>query len=133
MPVPIRIRIADVLCGGDSHRANKKAFEDKEGGNRLDGLDGRYKTSPETTLLDARLTCYSDCVDLTDPDLPDVKTLRARINASAKTIQLADGGSLAAAKREATSNLTVTEREILEGTFKGKRYVVFAMRESIRC
>ncbi|KAH8081874.1 WLM domain-containing protein [Filobasidium floriforme] len=78
-----------------SSRPNKKAFEDKAGGNRLDGLDGE--------------------------DLPDIKTIRAKVASSARQIQLMDGGSLAAAKRAAVANLEDVEREILEGTSVGKR------------
>lgn len=79
-------------------RPNKRAFENKAGGNRLDGLDGE--------------------------ELPDIKTIRAKVASSSKQIQLMDGGSLAAAKRAAVANLEDVEREILEGTSVGKRYVI---------
>lgn len=54
-------------------------------------------------------------------ELPDIKTIKANINAAAKALQMIDGGSLAAAKRAVTADLDPKERELLEGTTTGKR------------
>jgi hypothetical protein len=54
-------------------------------------------------------------------ELPDIKTIKANINAAAKSLQMVDGGSLAAAKRAVLADLDPKQRELLDGTSTGKR------------